>query len=549
MKQFFGILAFVILMVLLSCSKPPTHFCAQEDLLYQVESFYKKYPDSAERILDTLNIDVLSKKERAHFCLLWVELRDLSFNYDDKTDSLLQEAKRYFVGSKEFFEEARTCEALSRVGFKRGENLAYKIEWLQKAVESIKQCQHIDERVLFYRNDAMTEQEVIGFVKYKMMWRLGLSYLDFDTEKGVPYLRESFRYYEKTDHHLMQLRTAYILADAFLEEKDYDSCLYYYEKGRQAAEQLGDPSECATYYLSLAGYYQTRANDSIDNKAYLNQAIDECHKGLQLLGDSLFKYKDGFYSILSSCYFQLENWDSCRYFAEKHIAFLEEHHFAIVPNKMHSGIYYRLYQSYRALGDAEKALQEVAVYLDMQEKLEGEPKETEQIIKAYEEKLEQQRLAAEKQAMRYRQYLWSSIILLAFLAVCWLYLRNRKNREIENLKFQEELNKLQMDLEKNSQHTKQITVQRAFDIYRSNPENALEQIIHEFNTHYPETMERLSAEYPELNKTEQQIIILSFLGFRAKEEAGLMRLSENTVMKYRSNIKKKVDKNLYMSFC
>ena len=548
MRWFNGFCLLFVTAVLFSCSSPQEQPCLQEDILYQVDGFLAKNPDSAAKILDTLNVNVLSEKGRAYYCLLKVKVQDRFMNYDDETDSLLQEAKRFFVGSEEYYLEAQTCEALSRVGFSRGESFAYHIEWLQKGVESIKRCQHIDERFLLYRNDTLTEQEVLDLMKYKLIWRLGLTYISCDNEKSIQYLRESFQYFEKSHNTLFFFRAAFMLGDAFLQAKEYDSCLYYYDKGRQAAEQLDDPAEYAVYPFGMAAYYKKRAQDTISTEEYLNQAITECHKGLHLLGDSLFKYKDGFYSILSFCHCRLEAWDSCRYYAEKHLDFLEEHHVAIVPNEMHMGIYQRLYKSYAALGNAEKALQNVTCYLDMSEKLKDEPQEVQQIIKEYEEKLEEQRLASEQQVKRYRQYLWIALILLAFLSICWLYLRNRNNREIENLRFQEELHKLQMDLEKTSQNTKQITSQRAFDIYRSNPKDAMEQILNEFNLHYPETIGRLISDYPDLTKTEQQIIILTFLGFRAKEEADLLHLSENTVMKYRSNIKKKVDKNLYTGF-
>jgi DNA-binding CsgD family transcriptional regulator len=44
----------------------------------------------------------------------------------------------------------------------------------------------------------------------------------------------------------------------------------------------------------------------------------------------------------------------------------------------------------------------------------------------------------------------------------------------------------------------------------------------------------------DLKEQERNIIVLSFLHFRAKEIADLLGLSENTVLQYRSNIKKKM---------
>ena len=45
-------------------------------MLYHVECFYQQNPDSAMQILDTLNVDVLSEKERVHYNLLWVKVNE-----------------------------------------------------------------------------------------------------------------------------------------------------------------------------------------------------------------------------------------------------------------------------------------------------------------------------------------------------------------------------------------------------------------------------------------------------------------------------------------
>ena len=91
---------FILLAVLVSCAKQSTVPPSQEDILYQVEGFFIQKPDSALQILDTLNVDVLSEKERAHYCLLKVQVRDKFFLYDSITDSLLQVAENYFIGGR-----------------------------------------------------------------------------------------------------------------------------------------------------------------------------------------------------------------------------------------------------------------------------------------------------------------------------------------------------------------------------------------------------------------------------------------------------------------
>ena len=101
------IISFILLALslLLSCthSVPP-----QEDLLYEIELLYQPHPDSAMRILDTLNVSVLSEKERAHYCLLRARTNQISLKFNAETDSLLNEAEGYFANSKEYYFAAQT---------------------------------------------------------------------------------------------------------------------------------------------------------------------------------------------------------------------------------------------------------------------------------------------------------------------------------------------------------------------------------------------------------------------------------------------------------
>ena len=74
--------------LLAACAKheaPPP----EEDMLYRVECFYPNNPDSAMQILDTLNLSALSEKERAHYCLVRMWVKELKDQYDSEVDSLL----------------------------------------------------------------------------------------------------------------------------------------------------------------------------------------------------------------------------------------------------------------------------------------------------------------------------------------------------------------------------------------------------------------------------------------------------------------------------
>lgn len=73
--------------------------------------------------------------------------------------------------------------------------------------------------------------------------------------------------------------------------------------------------------------------------------------------------------------------------------------------------------------------------------------------------------------------------------------------------------------------------------------NQRKRILEAFNSVYPQAYERLRSTYPDLTEQETDLLVLNFLDFRIKEEAEILELSQNTVMKYRSNLLKKVGKD------
>ena len=77
-------------------------------------------------------------------------------------------------------------------------------------------------------------------------------------------------------------------------------------------------------------------------------------------------------------------------------------------------------------------------------------------------------------------------------------------------------------------------------IFSDRHNNKMERIRNEFNAAYPDALAKLRASYPDLSDTELEICVLSFFSFRLKETADIMHLKENTVAKYRTAIKKKV---------
>lgn len=518
----------------------------QEETLYQLEYLIASKPDSALQVLDTLNVSVLSEKERAHYCLLKTEVRDAFFLYDAETDSLLAVAEEYFIDGKDKWFEAQTCEALSRVAFKEGKGEQIKLDWLLKAYQCMELCKQVDERWLLYSNKNETSQELIDNYKNKIQMRLGMCYLDNCYYKeGLHYLKPVDSYFAEKQQYSGRLGSTFMLGNAYLALKEYDSCRMCFENGLEIAQQLGLTENIAYYHYSMSMLYLNQYdNHDYDNaeqgQQLLQNAVAACHQGLALYQEPLFRYKEGLYCNLAKSQFQLKQYDSCAHYAEKWLDFMNVRHFEIVPSFENARVLYCLYKSYEALGNQDKAMEFASRYIEMQQILVEQPKAVEQVKNEYEKKLEMMQLQKEQQAKRYKLYLLLAIVIAALVIVMWLYYRYRKNKEIEALRQAEAYRKLQSEFDEASQRSLQVLQQRVLTLYQSGGEQVMERIKAEFVATYPKATEKLATEYPNLTESERNIVILSFLGFRSKEEADILNLSLNTVEKYRTNIRKKV---------
>lgn len=534
---------------LVSCIKP-TVVPPQEEILYQLDGCFPQHLDSIIQILDTLNVKVLSEKEKAHYCLLKVWTRDHKFLYDSITDSLLNVAEDYFIGGNNKWFEALTCEALSRIAFKEGKGEQIKLDWLLKAFQSIEQCRHVDERLLRYSGKAESEQEFIDNYRYNIQMRLGMCYLDNGYHKeGLRYLKPVDTYFSEKQKYSSRFNSAFMLGNAYLALEEYDSCRMCFEQGLEAAQKMQQAENIAYYHYSMSLFYRYQ----FDNQDYENEeegqellrkAISECHQGLALYQSPMFRYKDGLYSALQKSYYRLGQYDSCAYYAEKQLDFMTAMHFEIVPHRENADLFFHLYKSYEALGNQEKALEYANRYSEMERVIVKQPSAVEQVKNEYDKKIEIMQMQHGQQLKQTKLYLLLALVLLSLVVVLWLSYRYRKNKELEILRQKEAYRRLESEFQSASQQSLQALQQRVMELYKTGNENKLESILAEFEISYPLAIEKIKTNYPDLTKSEQNILILSFLGFRTKEEAEILHLSVNTVEKYRTNIRKKAGSNV-----
>ena len=135
-------------------------------------------------------------------------------------------------------------------------------------------------------------------------------------------------------------------------------------------------------------------------------------------------------------------------------------HFEIIPHPENADIFYRLYKSYEALGNQEKALEYAHLYFEMRDAIEDQPKAVEQVNSEYDKKLEMMQLQNEQQVKRYRLYLLLAFVLVMLVMVLWTSIRDRKNKEIEALRLADAYRKLQYEFDAASQRSLQVLQQK-----------------------------------------------------------------------------------------
>lgn len=550
MKRFFYICLLALVAVATSCSRNGAH-PVEEDTLYRMECFYQIYPDSALRILDTLDVDALTAKERAHYCLLKSGVRDMMLQNDAETDSLLQEAVDYFIGGRDKYYEALAYMALARQYGLNGEGIQTILDCRLKALQSIGQCRHVDERLIRFSPVTTDEQNEIDRMRYAIHQRIGMSYAASGYyREGIGHLRQADSYYAEKENFRCRLITAFPLGMSYLAVNEYDSCLMYYQVGLRSAETIGDTVEASYFHNAIATYYlycyeTQHFEDEEDGMALIRRAVDECHSGLEDLrhtDENLSRvYRRELLEDLTQAHFNLRQYDSCVCYARMAEEMRDESKNSSLLDKY-------LYMSYKALGDEAEAAVYAERLVENVSRDGVEQKAVAEVKAEYDKQLEMQRMESEHKLRRYRLYLCIALLAVTLMALLWTAFRYRKNKELEMLMLREAQRQLQSEIEKISQHQKEMLQQRVMAMYQSGGGDRLRRIMDEFGDAYPSAAENIRRVCPNLNDTERRIVILSFLGFRAKEVTDLLGLKENTVTQYRSNIKKKADTDIVSTF-
>ena len=531
---------------LVAC-KPMSSPPSEENMLYHLEGYCLNNPDSSLYILDTLNVSVLSNKEQAHYCLLRANILFKFDGYNSEIDSLIQIAENQFVGSNDKYYEALTYSTRAFYFEESPQTNHYVLDYYQKAKQSIDQCKHVDERLVRYASHATNEQGIIDRLKYKIYQFLGAAYVDADyIHEGIQLLKLSERYYFENQEFESQGTAALMIGFAYMNEKEYDSCQLYFDRGLHAAKSVNDTINMAYFhhYIAMEILGRTDEMEDCDEKTLLlRKAIHENKTALALLEAFPILRLSDFFEGLANAYFDLHEYDSCIYYANR---VLETSGGAVW--KMNA--YNYLYKSYQALGDNEQALAYLAKYTEMQGDYGSNEKDIAEVKDDYDKQLEINQLESKHRSKYSRLYLWIVLLVIVLAAVVFMAFRYRKNKRIEGLQLQDAHQQQREAISQLLSEAQTALKEKTFEDLKKQAKllydkgsHPRQSILEAFNMAYPDVYEKLEATYPDLTEQERDLLVLNFLQFRIKEEAEILELSQNTVTKYRSNLIKKVGKS------
>lgn len=517
MKKLYVILILVSLLVLANCTSNPKPWYADKPYnisleLLHIDSLMWLQPDSATRELSRFwanyNIDSTDAFNKHYFNLLVSEIRYK--NGIPQNRKRLLKAVDYF-DTTDYWLSAR-AHYMNGVGFKAEDSV----------VEALYEYLHV--------LDIMDEHiSTPPHTRFMMLihCRIGDLFSDqYMQEPAIVCYENALRYNDYGETN--PLTRSYLLQDlGFQYDKlqKYDTARYYYN---EALRFLPDTTDVlypkVLFYLAMLDC--TSGSDFEHGIVELKRLASQCSES----------NRDWRYVNIGLIYQEAGPVDSALVYLQKAFDYG-------INDAMKSFVAEFIYEIYENQGDTLK-MAEFAKYLI--EKPSNERVSMARVstlnsmfqdyLNRHQERLQNQN--------RKRAIICVSIAIVILLLVVFIIVKLRnKKRTIENQKLQEEKLRVQKDYENSKHQQFEALRKRVKSLFDEKKNHSLPLIINEFKSVYPDVLNNISKEYPNLTETEKNILILTLLNFRIKEEAIILNLSENTVMKYRSNLKKKVDFN------
>ena len=518
-----------------SCGKPVETVHAPSPSLSAIDSLMWQQPDSALAVMmefaaspEADSLDELN----GHYCQLLISELLFKNNYAQSNRTELMAAMDYFDSLVDGRDAPRASalDAIAvfldaRAHYMNGAGYYERDSLVPACTEYL--------RVLRIMENRFAENELVGrkasFMSLTYNRLMDLFSFRLMQEPAI-YCGKQSLHYDEIEPPTVTNRggVLYFIGKQYQKLNENDSAAYYYEMALEALPDGNNP-----YYRDIVaawalldfdmGHGAQNALDSL--KSILTHAVDENERMSRYIAIGAIYKLEGLY-------------DSAKYYLEPV--------FENDPRRAAAAAPY-LHDLALNEGDSAKAnryaqflVKEAADSGDKQARVS----QLNDMFRSYLR--EKQEIIELRERVKTKRITLVVLLTLALvLAVVTIVIRNRHSKfmaaqeEAAQKRLRETALELKNQVNEAVQQAQTMLPHRVNDIYHSKISNRTERIMAEFEAAYPGALGRLAETHPGLTETERQIAVLNFLQFRAKEEADLLGLRENTVMKYRSNLRKK----------
>lgn len=227
-----GLLGGLILSVLVGCGSS-----RQNNRMETAYALLNQDPDSALRILNSIDYHSFSEAERAYYALVYTIAQDKS-GLDVSSDSLLQYAKAYYDEQSSDSLYAKYCYYYGKYhhlnnAYKQAEN--YLNNCIKKA-----------------------EKDKDYYTLYLAWNRLSKSFNSINPESSILASKKAYHIYSEhySDNVYNQIYLLLGIGDGYSLTANSDSTIYYYSKALHFADSIGNQELISASHQSLALVHQ-----------------------------------------------------------------------------------------------------------------------------------------------------------------------------------------------------------------------------------------------------------------------------------------------------
>lgn len=335
---------------------------------------------------------------------------------------------------------------------------------------------------------------------------------------------------------------------------DYKKAEYYFKIGVKLLRKFGDAHNMAAAY---SNYSTVLFNEKRYDKAtiYIDSAIGIALKNKLLHSEMVFR------SNSCAIHMALKEY-------EKALSIINYCEPINIKNNWKSNVgknYYCKSVIYENKGDYKLALEYLYKYYDINDKVIGDDVKSKiatlvERSRRYDEQLnlKKSELKLEKSQRAQERYAWISLLLLSFVLIgLWMWrrqnLRNKKElaenqkslSELTNLLIQKNALLLEKEEEfnrKNKSEFQSLSTETdaAFYNQRILTDSDWSSFKESFEKAYPNYIAKLRNSHPAITEAEERLFLCLKLNLRTKETASMLGISNDSVKKNRSRLRKRL---------